>query len=301
MNSSGIWIRKSFVLAVGALCLALAASISAQVQTQTSTATGKTTKEVAIENGEVVAVEGNSLFVKMSDGTLRDFPNVPENAKVTVDGQQLGIHELKPGMKLQRTTVTSTTPQVVTTIETVTGKVWHITPPLSVILTMENGENQQFKIPDGQKFMVDGRETDAWGLKKGMKVTAMRITETPLTLTSQHTQVTGTMSADEAVLIAKGRWKEWRRNHCRNHHRNYHHCFESIAEDSDRLASCGNPWAVINFDFARNVIAPQEPGTARLGVRPSSGRRFNGTASARAVSGKRLTPLAALQVRDVSS
>jgi hypothetical protein len=204
MKSSSIWIRKSFVLAIGALCLALTASISAQVQTQTSTATGKTTKEVAIENGEVVAVEGNSLFVKMSDGTLRDFPNVPENAKVTVDGQQLGIHELKPGMKLQRTTVTSTTPQVVTTIETVTGKVWHITPPLSVILTMENGENQQFKIPDGQKFMVDGKETDAWGLKKGMKVTAMRITETPLTLTSQHTQVTGTMSADEAVLIAKG-------------------------------------------------------------------------------------------------
>jgi hypothetical protein len=204
MKSNSIWIRKSFALAVGALCLALATSISAQVQTQTSTTTGKTTKEVTIENGEVVAVEGNSLFVKMSDGTLRDFPNVPESAKITVDGQQLGVHELKPGMKLQRTTVTSTTPQVVTTVETVTGKVWHITPPLSVILTLENGENQQFKIPDGQKFTVDGKETDAWGLKKGMKVTAMRITETPLTLTSQHTQVTGTMSADEAVLIAKG-------------------------------------------------------------------------------------------------
>jgi hypothetical protein len=204
MKSNSIWIRKSFALAVGALCLALATSISAQVQTQTSTTTGKTTKEVTIENGEVVAVEGNSLFVKMSDGTLRDFPNVPESAKITVDGQQLGVHQLKPGMKLQRTTVTSTTPQVVTTVETVTGKVWHVTPPLSVILTMENGENQKFKIPDGQKFMVEGKETDAWGLKKGMKVTAMRITETPLTLTSQHTQVTGTMSADEAVLIAKG-------------------------------------------------------------------------------------------------
>jgi hypothetical protein len=204
MKSSNTWIRKSFVLAIGALCLALAASMSAQVQTQTSTTTGKTTKEVTIENGEVVAVEGNNLFVKMSDGTLRDFPNVPESAKVTVDGQQLGVHQLKPGMKLQRATVTSTTPQVVTTVETVTGKVWHITPPLSVILTMENGENQKFKIPDGQKFMVDGKEVDAWGLKKGMKVTAMRITETPLTLTSQHTQVTGTMSADEAVLIANG-------------------------------------------------------------------------------------------------
>ena len=57
---------------------------------------------------------------------------------------------------------------MVTTIQTVTGKVWHVTPPLIVILTLENNENQAFKIPDGQKFMVDGTETDAWGLKKGM-------------------------------------------------------------------------------------------------------------------------------------
>jgi len=204
MKSHSIWIRTSLILAFGALCLALAVSVSAQVQTQTTTTIGKATKEVTIEGGEVVAVEGNDLFVKMSDGNLRHFPNVPDSAKVTVDGQPLGIHDLKPGMKLQRTTVITTTPQVVTTIETVTGKVWHIAPPNWVILTMENGENQQFKIPEGQKFMVDGKETDAWGLKKGMKVTAMRITETPLTVTTQHTQVTGTMSADEPVLIAKG-------------------------------------------------------------------------------------------------
>lgn len=204
MKSHGNWIRKTLVLAAGALCLAFAASTSAQVQTQTNTTSGATTHEVAIENGEVVAVEGNHLFVKMADGTLRDFPNVPESAKVTVDGQQLGIRDLKPGMKLQRTTVTSTTPQVVTTVETVSGKVWHVTPPLSVILTMENNQNQSFKIPDGQKFMVDGKAVDAWGLKKGMNVTATRITETPLTSVSQHTQVTGTMSADAPVLIAKG-------------------------------------------------------------------------------------------------
>ncbi len=204
MKSKSIWIRKSLVLAAGALCLAVAVSTSAQVQTQTTTKSGITTHEVEVQNGEVVAVDGNHLFVKMADGTLRDFPNMPESAKVNVDGQQLGIHDLKPGMKLQHTTITSTTPQVVTTVETVTGKVWHVTPPLSVILTMENGQNQSFKIPDGQKFMVEGKETDAWGLKKGMNVSATRITETPLTSVSQHTQVTGTMPPDQPVLIAKG-------------------------------------------------------------------------------------------------
>ncbi len=138
MKSHSIWIRTSLILALGALCLALAVSVSAQVQTQTTTTTGKATKQVTIEGGEVVAVEGNDLFLKMADGSLEHFPNVPDSAKVTVDGQPLGIHDLKPGMKLQRTTVTTTTPQVVTTVETVTGKVWQIRPPNWVILTMEN-------------------------------------------------------------------------------------------------------------------------------------------------------------------
>jgi len=129
---------------------------------------------------------------------------VPARARVTVNGQQLGIHDLKPGMKLQKTTVTATTPYVVTTVETVTGKVWQVMPPIWVILTLENDTNQKFMIPKDQKFMVDGQETDAWGLRKGMKVTATRITEEPLSATTQYTKVTGTLSADSAVLIAKG-------------------------------------------------------------------------------------------------
>ncbi len=203
MNSRSI-IRKSLMLAAGALCLVVAISGIAQVQTQTTTTAGPATKTLTIENGEVVAVEGNDLFVKMPDGTVRDYPNVPASARVDVDGKQLSVHQLQPGMKLQRATVVSTTPQVVTTIQTVTGKVWHVNPPVYVILTLENGENQGFKIPDGQKFTVDGTETDAWGLKKGMKVTATKIVETAYTSVSQHTQVTGTFPASGTVLIAKG-------------------------------------------------------------------------------------------------
>ncbi len=203
MNSSSV-ARKSLILVTATFCLNFAALTFAQVQTQTTTTSGPSTKEVTIENGEVVAVEGNDLFVKMSDGTLRDFPNVSPSAKVDVDGKQLGVSELQPGMKLQRATVRTSTPQVVTTVETVTGKVWHVNPPASVILTLDNNENQQFKIPNGQKFTVGGKETDAWGLKKGMMVTATRVTEAPITSVSQHQQVTGTLQAGSPVLIAKG-------------------------------------------------------------------------------------------------
>src|SRR5437870_4644410 len=72
----------------------------------------------------------------------------------------------------------------------------------------ENGENQQFKIPQGQKFMIDGRETDAWGLKKGMKVSAQRVTEVPETVVAQEIKRTGTAppppqapSPDVPVLV----------------------------------------------------------------------------------------------------
>jgi hypothetical protein len=157
----------------------------------------------------VVLVQGNDLVVKMADGSLRHFNNVPESARITVDGQQLGIHDLKPGMKLQKTVTTTTVPKMITTTQSVTGKVWNVTPPNSVILTMENGKNQRFKIPKGQKFMVDGQETDAFGLKKGMTVTATKVVEQPLEVVQQQAKVTGMMPppppappADQPVLVA---------------------------------------------------------------------------------------------------
>jgi membrane anchored protein len=196
-------------LAVAAISLTLAVSARAQVKTETSTSTGQPTKTVEVERGEVVVVEGNDLFVKMEDGEIRHFPNIPESAKITVDGKQLGIHDLKPGMKLQRTITTTSTPQTVTTVETVTGTVWNVMPPTSVILRLEDGTTQQFTIPKGQKFTIEGKETDAFGLRKGMKVSATRITESPEVVVSQQRKVTGTRPtpppppANTPVLIAK--------------------------------------------------------------------------------------------------
>jgi hypothetical protein len=63
--------------------------------------------------------------------------------------------------------------------------VWHVTPPLTVILTLENGQNQEFKIPKGQKFNVDGQMVDAFGLKKGMKVDAQKVVEEPEIVVAQ--------------------------------------------------------------------------------------------------------------------
>ena len=209
MNSATGLTRLWLGLAVGAMCFVLALSMAAQVKTTTETASGQAAHEVTVERGEVVFVQGNDLVVKMEDGTIRHVANVPESAKVNVDGQELGIHDLKPGMKLQRMITTTTIPQTITTVKTVTGKVWHISPPNTVILTLEDGTNQQFKIPKGQKFMVDGQQVDAWGLKKGMKVSATKIVEEPVTLVEHQKQLTGSMPPpppppppDAPILVA---------------------------------------------------------------------------------------------------
>lgn len=209
MNSTIICQRAYVMLLVGLVCLALPSRAGAQVKTTTNTISQKATTETSVERAEVVSVQGNDLIVKMEDGTIRHFANVADTARVMVDGKELGIHDLKPGMKLERTITTVTTPKTVITTQAVTGKVWQITPPTSVILTLENGENQRFNIPKGQKFNVDGQMVDAWGLKKGMRVTATKVVEEPVTEVEHQKQVTGQMPppppsppADQPIVIA---------------------------------------------------------------------------------------------------
>ena len=197
------------LLAGGALCLAALWPAAAQVQTSKSVEHGDVTQDVKVEKGEVVYVSGNNVVVKMENGELRHFNNVPDSTTILVDGKPLNVHQLQPGMKVEKQTVRTTTPRVITTIDTVTGKVWAVTPPLSVILTLENGENQSFKIPSGQKFMVDGVETDAFGLKRGMRVSVQRVTEVPETVVTEMVKRTGKMpppppapKQDVPVLVA---------------------------------------------------------------------------------------------------
>jgi LPXTG-motif cell wall-anchored protein len=169
----------------------VAAAARGQVKTETTTTHGQPTQEVQVERGEVVRVSGNDLVVKMENGEIRDIPNVSEGARVVVDDKELGIHELKPGMHLHRTVTTTTTPRMVTTVQSVRGKIWQVTPPTSLILTLEDGTNQRFTIPQEQKFDVDGQMVDAWGLKKGMNITATKIVEVPETVVQREVKVIG--------------------------------------------------------------------------------------------------------------
>jgi hypothetical protein len=177
----------------GIAFMSFVAATNAQVKADSATIHGPATKTVSVDRGEVVYASGSDLVLKKDDGTIVHFANVSDTA--TVDGKQVTIDDLEPGMKLERAITTTTTPHTVTTVQTVTGKVWHVNPPHFVILTLEDGTNHKFDLPNDHKVFVDGRLVDAWALTKGMKISATRVIEAPGTVVAKRTKLTGTAPA----------------------------------------------------------------------------------------------------------
>jgi|HubBroStandDraft_5_1064220.scaffolds.fasta_scaffold73512_2 hypothetical protein len=193
MNSLQITRKLNRLVMAGIAFMSFVAATNAQVKTDSATMHGPATKTVSVDRGEVVYASGSDLVLKKDDGTIVHFANVSDTA--TVDGKQVAIDDLEPGMKLERAITTTTTPHTVTTVQTVTGKVWHVNPPRFVILTLEDGTNHKFDLPNDHKVFVDGRLVDAWALKKGMKISATRVIEAPGTVVAQQTKLTGTAPA----------------------------------------------------------------------------------------------------------
>jgi LPXTG-motif cell wall-anchored protein len=162
----------------------------AQDTTSTSASSGAAAVTTEVKSATVVYVSGNDLVVKADDGQIKHFV-VPDERTVTVNGKELTVHDLQPGMRLTRTITTTTTPRTITTVRTIKGKVWYVAPPSTVILTLPDGKNKQYKVPKGQMFEIDGDKHDVFDLKKGMIVSATVLTETPEVISASARSVTG--------------------------------------------------------------------------------------------------------------
>jgi len=173
-------------------CAMLSVGLWAQDVSEQTIKKGDASYETQMKSGTVVYVSGNDLVVRMDDtGAVQHF-TVPDNVTADVDGKQLNVHQLKPGMHLTRAITTRTVPQTVKTVRTIQGRVWHVNPPNTVILTLPDNTNRQYRVPQGQTFNINGREQTVFQLRKGMNVSATVVTEEPLTTVSQTTSVSGT-------------------------------------------------------------------------------------------------------------
>jgi len=179
------WILRSLVT------LGMAGTLQAQAQPpQTDRVRG--TPEVATVKmtGEVVRVQGNWLLAKMEPlGNLSLF-DVQPGREFIVDGQPKHIADLRPGTVLTGMITTKTTPVTVRTISTLNGTVWYAQGTY-VILTLDTGQNREYKVPETFQFMVEGKPATVKDLRPGMKVTATKIIEEPQTEISTETVITG--------------------------------------------------------------------------------------------------------------
>lgn len=167
----------------------LAAAQQQMPRTTKESVPGAPTLKTEQFEGTVIQSEGNHLAVRMSTGEVRMF-DVPESRRFIVDGKELSVGELKPGTKLKATVTTTTTPVTDRTTTVGSGKVWWVSGN-TVILTLPNNENREYKVKDSYRFIVDGRKASVHDLRKGMTISAEKIVEEPRMEIASNTVVTG--------------------------------------------------------------------------------------------------------------
>ena len=84
-------------------------------------ASAQTTSTTETKQFEVISVDGNQLVIRNASGT-KEY-TVPEDFRFDVDGKQLSVHDLKPGMKGTATVTTIKTVHPVTVTEVKNGQV----------------------------------------------------------------------------------------------------------------------------------------------------------------------------------
>jgi hypothetical protein len=175
----------------------MAATGAAQTTTK-ETVKGAATEKTEKLSGVVAYAEGNTLVVRMSTGELRTF-NVPESRRFVIDGNEVTVHDLKPGTSLHATMITTTRPVTERTTTSGTATVWYVNGP-NVILTLPDGKNKMYKARPDMKFKVEGREATVFDLKKGMKISVEKIVEEPTTQVASNTTVIGSAPPAKEVV-----------------------------------------------------------------------------------------------------
>ena len=184
-----------FAFVIMAFFCAMTVSAAAQDITHppTTKAVGEPSHEVQpthVQNAEVIHVSGHDLVVELENGKF-ELLNLGENQTFQVDGKELSVHELTPGTKLSQDVHTITTPQEVTTLRTLNGRVFYVNPPRYLVVSLPEGGNSGFTVPDGTVFHINGKDKTVFDLKKGMKFSATVLKTEPLHSITMHTVVTG--------------------------------------------------------------------------------------------------------------
>jgi LPXTG-motif cell wall-anchored protein len=170
---------KKTVIAVLVAVVALGA-VAASAQTTT----------YEIKQGTVLHVDGNHLYVRMADGSVRDA-EVPSDFLFDVDGQKVPVTALKPGTKLTQTIATTTTPEIIETVEVREAEVVQRKGQTVIFRNSDGKLNMVTGIPEGFVVFRDGKQVPIEALAGGDRVTAYLIHKEERIVTEEEMRVAG--------------------------------------------------------------------------------------------------------------
>jgi hypothetical protein len=180
-------LRGAIGITVAVLFLAVTLSAQTTKKEEVAGVAKVTTEKIT---GEVVQVEGNHLLARMPGGQYRMFTIQP-GRQFIIDGQSKQLSDLRPGTVLTATATTTTASVTERTTTITSGTVWFVSGN-KLIVTLDNGENREFTVPDDFKFNVEGnKEATVRDLRKGMKISATKIVSEPRTQITTDVVVTG--------------------------------------------------------------------------------------------------------------
>lgn len=181
---------RSRILMTGVALLVTAGALQAQVTQKKEEVKGEATVVTEKMTGEVVWVQGNALVCKMQPRGYYAVFNVKPGREFIIDGVTKHIADLKPGTVLTATVTTTTQPVTLRTTSNLKGRVAWLNGPY-LVLTVENGENKEYNVPDSFRFVVDGKPASVYELRVGMNVSATKIVEEPRNEIAEKTVITG--------------------------------------------------------------------------------------------------------------
>jgi LPXTG-motif cell wall-anchored protein len=184
-------------LAAAGLCIAGLATAASAQSSSTST---------EVRNFEVISVDGNKVVAKTTAGA-KEY-TLPSDFKFsTADGKQVGVADLKPGMKgtAHVTTTTTTVPVYITEVKN--GEVVQKSGSSVIVRTAEG--IKMFSEGDLTKrhitILKDGKAAGISDLSTGDKLSATIVTlGTPKVLTERQLQATLTGGSSAGSGAASG-------------------------------------------------------------------------------------------------
>ncbi len=189
---------------IAACLLSLAVSPVAFAQASGATSTESTTVTHEVKDGVVEAVAGNKVIVNEADG-LHEY-TLPDGFKFQMDGQVVGVDQIKPGMRVSALITDKVTTRQVTVTRIASGTVMQVAPGGIVVKDQKgNLKSYNFKDPAGNDiyFVQDGKEVPLRNVKKGERLTGTFVTTLPSTQTTQRSVVAKAVAPPEPAPVAE--------------------------------------------------------------------------------------------------